>query len=197
MISERFLPLLPLLLLGACRARPVETDRPFGPATRVVEATAGRALEVNWKERRAQPYVYVEHIGDYRVLGDSMRAVLSLGAAAGLETAGPPFALFFDDPARVPAGELRSRACLPVGRRPEGLGTELRYDVLPSAMVVYGRVAGAYPEVPRAYPALLGYMKRLGWTPGAPVREIYLVDPGQVANTDELVAEVQIPWTAR
>lgn len=189
---SRSLLVLPLLL-GSCRSGAVETDRPFGPATRVVEASSG-AVEVNWKERRAQPYVFVEHVGDYRLLGDAMRSLLAAAAQAGLEPSGPPFALFYDDPARVPADELRARACLPVDERPRG--EAMRYEVLPSAMVAYGRVTGPYPEVPRTYPAILAYMRKLGWNPGAPVREIYLVDPGQALGYEELVAEVQIPWTA-
>lgn len=184
------------VLVAACQSRPVEADRPFGPATRIVAASSREAVEVNWKERRAQPYVFVEHVGDYRALGDAMRALLSGAAAAGVESSGPPFALFFDDPARVPVEGLRARACLPVGQRPASLDG-LRYEVLPSAMVVYGRVSGPYPDVPRSYPALLGYMHKLGWKAEGPIREIYLVDPGQAESFDELVAEVQVPWTSR
>lgn len=189
--------LLPFLLLacflGACRSGAVETDRPFGPAARVVEASSG-AVEVNWKERRAQPYVFVEHVGDYRQLGDAMRTLLASAAQAHMKPSGPPFALFYDDPARVAVGELRARACLPVEERPRVDG--LRFEVLPGAMVAYARVTGPYPDVPRTYPAILAYMRKLGWAPGAPVREIYLVDPGQALGYEELVAEVQIPWTA-
>lgn len=63
-------------------------------------------------------------------------------------------------------------------------------------MVVYARVAGAYPEVARTYPALFSYLTSLGWQQGGPVREVYLVNPGDVASYGDLVTEVQIPWTA-
>src|SRR6185436_8174025 len=109
-----------------------------------------------------QPYVYLEQRGDYRHLGDAMRRLFAAAESLGLEPEGAPFALFFDDPGHVPAGELRARACLPVGEQPSHMG-ELGFDTLPRAMVVYARVPGAYPEVARSYPALFSYLHELGW----------------------------------
>jgi effector-binding domain-containing protein len=154
-------------------------------------------IEANWKERLTQPYVYVEHRGDYRQLGEAMRRLFAEVQELGLEpTTGAPFALFYDDPGRVAVVELRARACFPVDDRPGRLGS-LRYDLLPRAMVVYARVSGAYPEVQRSYPALFTYLRELGWQAGGPVREVYLVDPQAVTTFDELQTEVQIPWAAR
>lgn len=159
-------------------------------------APAYPRLEPNWKERLTQPYVFLEHRGDYRELGDAMRRLLAEADALELEGSDVPFALFFDDPGRTPTSELRSRACLPVESRPEGPVT-LQYDVLPRAMVVYARVGGAYPDVARSYPALFSYLDDLGWRQGGPVREIYLVNPADVADYGELVTEVQIPGMAK
>jgi effector-binding domain-containing protein len=66
---------------------------------------------------------------------------------------------------------------------------------LPRAQVVYAVVGGPYPEVPRAYPGLSSYMRGMGWIEDGPVREIYLVAPGEVKSFDELLCEVQIPVT--
>lgn len=200
--------LLALLALSstlACSAP--GTDGPIGrephPAASAhaiaVEASDGSlaTIEANWKERLAQPYVYVDHQGDYRQLGEAMRRLFAEVQELGLDSArGAPFALFYDDPGRVSVHELRARACFPVDERPGRLGM-LRFDVLPRAMVVYARVGGAYPEVQHSYPALFAYLRELGWQAGGPVREVYLVDPQAVASYDELVTEVQIPWVAR
>lgn len=200
--------LLALLALSptlACSA--TGTDGPIGrephPAATAqaipVEAGDGSlaTIEANWKERLAQPYVYVDHQGDYRQLGEAMRRLFAEVEELGLEPAGgAPFALFYDDPGRVSVDELRARACLPVDDRPGRLGA-LRFDVLPRAMVVYARVGGAYPDVQRSYPALFTYLRGLGWQAGGPVREVYLVDPQAVASYDMLQTEVQIPWAAR
>ncbi len=61
-------------------------------------------------------------------------------------------------------------------------------------MVVYARVSGSYPELPRVYPALFGYLTGLGWVAGGPIREVYLTNPADVNSFAELRAEVQIPW---
>jgi effector-binding domain-containing protein len=151
-------------------------------------------LEANWKERLEQPYVYLEKRGDYRDLGEAMHRLLEEARALGLRGDGPPFALFFDDPGKVALSELRARVCFPVGERPAGTGA-LQYELLPRAMVVYARVPGAHAAVAHAYPALFSYLRELGWRPGGPVREVYLMKEGE--NSEEFVTEVQIPWTAR
>jgi effector-binding domain-containing protein len=184
------------LLLAACSSpQSIGTGLHGTPREAAVQRTPAGALEANWKERLAEPYVFLEKRGDYRELGETMRTLLTAAAELGIESRGAPFALFYDDPGRVTASELRARVCLPVTERPQRAGA-LRYDVLPRAMVVYGEVRGPYPEVPRSYPALFEYLHGLGWQAGAPIREIYLVNPSDVASHAELVTEVQIPWTA-
>jgi effector-binding domain-containing protein len=165
-------------------ARPEPT---LGDPTRV-------RIEANWKERLEQPYVYLEKRGDYRDLGEAMNRLLEEARALGLRGDGPPFALFFDDPGRVALSELRARVCFPVGERPARTGA-LEYELLPRAMVVYARVPGAHTAVAHAYPALFSYLRELGWRQGGPVREVYLLKERE--NSEELVTEVQIPWTSR
>jgi len=65
--------------------------------------------------------------------------------------------------------------------------------VLPSATVAYAIASGAYPEVPRCYPGLLAYVKKMHWLVAGPIRELYLVAPGSVADWSALRCEVQIP----
>jgi len=195
-MNVRLAALSAALLLSACSTpRPLEGGLHGTPREASVTPSASGAVEANWKERLAQPYLYLEQRGDYRELGVAMRALLAEAAEVGLETRGAPFALFYDDPGRVAREELRARVCLPVVERPKRIGA-LRYDVLPRAMVVYAEVRGPYPDVPRSYPVLFNYLKELGWQAGAPIREIYLVNPSEVADHAELVAEVQIPWSA-
>jgi effector-binding domain-containing protein len=188
--------LLPLL---ACTSQDLPAAR-SGPAgvTSGVVIPAGHATraDANWKERLDQPYVFLEHEGDYRSLGEVMRRLFAAAAELELRPRGAPFALFYDDPGRVPAERLRARACLPVVERPGRLG-DLRYDVLPRAMVVYALVRGSYPEVARSYPTLFAYLSELGWQPGGPVREVYLSDQSDVSSDGQRVTEVQIPWAAR
>src|SRR5262245_41920844 len=106
------------MTLAACSTasrssrEPLWPEEPRAAASAVRSASAEPRIEANWKERLAQPYVYVEHAGDYRRLGDAMRSLFARAEEAGIEHAGPPFALFFDDPGSVPTEVLRARACL-------------------------------------------------------------------------------------
>lgn len=194
-MKHRLAAALALFLTGCSSPRPLEGGLHGTPLEASVRPLASGSLECNWKERLAQPYVFLEKRGDYRELGDTMRTLLTAATKLGLETKGAPFALFYDDPGRVQREELRARVCLPVAERPSSAGA-LRYDVLPRAMVAYAEVRGPYPELARSYPALFAYLKELGWNAGAPIREVYLVNPSEVAGPEDLVAEVQIPWSA-
>ena len=150
-------------------------------------------VHADWKQRLEELYVYVELEGDYRGIGGALERADTAMRAQGLEAAGPPFALYYDDPATVPTDRLRARACFPVAA-PSTPDAPLAYDVLDGATVVYAFAAGPYPEVPRAYPGLYAYLERIGWEerPESPVREVYLVNPASVDDWDELVCEIQI-----
>lgn len=151
-------------------------------------------VHVNWKDRLPSSYVFLDHLGSYTETGRLLMDVAAAMKDQELEPSGPPFALYYDDPGRVPTAQLRSRACFPV--RSDVLpSAPLEQDVLPGGTVVYAFAAGAYPEVPRSYPALFGFMDGLGWVENGPIREIYLVNPAEARSFDELVTEVQVPAT--
>jgi effector-binding domain-containing protein len=152
-------------------------------------------VQASWKQRIAQPYVFVEALGSYTQVGEHLGEVVRMATEQGLEISGPPFALYYDDPGQVPIEALRLRACLPV-TGPIGFREPLRYDVLESTTVAYAFASGPYPEVPRIYPALFRYLAELGWRENGPIRESYLVNPADVADFSELVTEVQIPATS-
>lgn len=159
-----------------------------------VSAAPYDTVHVNWKHRLDQPYVFVEHTGDYRKVGDAVREVARLVAAGGVEPTGALFCLYYDDPGAKPLEMLRARACVPVrARSAEGAG--LAYDVLPSTTVAYAVVAGPAWDVPRSYPALFEYLERHGWREDGPVREIYL-NVDSIEDPAGLLTEVQVPWTA-
>jgi len=202
-VSPMLQRFLPLLVLAACSASSPSPSAPTGtgqaPSTFVADLAIARApfrdVQVDWKQRLDQPYVFVEARGSYTEVGRSLERVFALAAAAGVEPTGAPFALYYDDPGKVAVDALRLRACLPVAKSVATRG-ELGYDVLESTTVAYAFVAGPYPEVPRSYPALFAYLARMDWVENGPIREIYLVNPGEVQDFAELVTEVQVPATA-
>lgn len=153
-------------------------------------------VHANWKQRLDQPYVYVDLVGSYARIGDSLAQADRAVREQHLEPSGPPFALYYDDPGKVSADALRARACFPVNTVVTPIGA-LKYDILESTTVVYAFVAGPYPEVPRAYPGLFEYMHSLSWSEAGPIRETYLVDPSAASDWSQLVTEVQIPASVR
>jgi len=159
----------------------------------VKAAPVGVAVEINWKERTDQPYVFLELLGDYSLTRRQLEALAKHAFGQGVAPSGPPFALFYDDPARVAPIDRRSRICLPV-TGPIQVASPLGYDVLPSEPVVYGFVRGAYRDLESAYGGVFEYMGSRSWVLTGPIREIYLTDPGSVRGPEELVAELQMPW---
>ncbi|MEM7516439.1 MAG: GyrI-like domain-containing protein [Planctomycetota bacterium] len=152
-------------------------------------------VAVNWKQRGNQPYLYLDHIGDYRLAGPKIVDVFERMTEAEIPQFGPPFILFYDDPAETPTDELRARVAIPVNSRITTPPSGLSFDVLPQTVVVYSFIGGAYSEVPRAYPAMFEFLRKMRWALNGPIRETYLVSPASVASFDELVTEVQIPGT--
>ncbi|MEZ6004268.1 MAG: GyrI-like domain-containing protein [Planctomycetota bacterium] len=207
MVRLTLTALLGAALCAACTSysasqptRPEATHGRTAPAVYVpdlpVAAPPYDTVQASWKQRLDQPYVYLEHVGSYTETGTLLPALHRELAAQGLEPAGAPFCLFYDDPALVPAYQLRSRACVPIegARSPQ---SPLAYDVLPSTTVAYAYTSGAYPDAPRAYPGIYRYMQLMNWVENGPIREIYLVPPGPGTPYSELVCEIQIPSAPR
>lgn len=157
-----------------------------------VSAAPFAQVHASWKQRLDQPYVYLEHRGSYTETGSLIPTLHRELLAQGLEASGPPFALYYNDPARTAAGDLISRVCLPISASRSPL-SPLRYDVLPSVTVAYAFASGPYPEVPRVYPGIYAFMQKMHWVENGPIREIYLVAPQPGVNLAELLCEVQIP----
>jgi DNA gyrase inhibitor GyrI len=149
-------------------------------------------VHVNYKQRLSEPYIFLEHRGDYRQAGARIAELLAAARSQDAPIQGAPFILYFDDPAVTPVDELEARICIAIAndfmaRQP------LFMDMLPGVMVAYAAVAGPFPEVPRAYPGILAFLAGRNWQPRPPIREIYLVSPADHLPAD-LVTEVQIPW---
>jgi effector-binding domain-containing protein len=151
-----------------------------------------KQVHASWKQRLDVPYVYLDQIGSYARTGALIPVLHREMLAQGLEADGPPFALFFDDPARVPITELRSRACIPL-RGARAVKSPLGYQVMRSTTVGYAFASGPYPQVPRAYPGIFAYLRKMNWEQNGPIREVYLVPPGANPDPSQLVCEIQIP----
>ncbi|QDU67544.1 GyrI-like domain-containing protein [Engelhardtia mirabilis] len=180
-------------LLGGCSLLGTSSTLNMQTSNAMRSAPVGVAVEVDWKERLDQPYVFLELLGDYSETRRYLETLAKHAYSQGVAPSGPPFALFYDDPARVAPIDRRSRICLPV-TGPIQVAGPLGYDILPSEPVVYGFVRGAYRDLENAYGGVFEYMGARSWVLTGPIREIYLTDPGTVRGPEELLAELQMPW---
>jgi len=185
--------LLLALVLSACHSTRgnLPPDLPSTPDV-ALSIPPFSDVHCSYKERLDQAYVYLELTGSYTLAGRSLADLAHKMQEQGLVASGPPFALFFDDPGVVPLEKLRAQVCFPV-ENAAAVQSPLRSDVLPGATVAYALASGRYPDVPRCYPGLLAYVKKMHWVLSGPIREIYLVEPGAVKSWSELRCEVQVP----
>lgn len=151
-------------------------------------------LHASWVVRLEEGYVYMDHYGSYTDTAAHLPTLIREMRVQGIEPSGPPFCLFYDDPAATPRDQLRSRACVPIEgiRSPK---TPLAYDVLPAVSVAYAYVSGPYPEVPRAYPRLFQWMAERNWIANGPIREEYIVPPSRASKPSDYLCQIQIPVT--
>ncbi|MDZ4774255.1 MAG: GyrI-like domain-containing protein [Planctomycetota bacterium] len=200
-MNLRLIATLALVCLAGCKTRSDDTRQTTGPELAAavrseldlpVSEPPHTNLKANWKERIEERYAFIELVGSYTETGQALGGIFQMLASQDIEPTGAPFALFYDDPGHTAVSALRSRACVPIPLGAE-VAAPYQVDTLPSTMVVYAYVGGAYGEVPRAYPGLYAYMKKLGWKEAGPIRESYLVSPTSVKDFSKLVTEVQIP----
>lgn len=196
----KLFPITLLLVLSACTARS-QAPIDLGPMT--ARWSAGyidlevshppfEQVEANWKVRMEVPYVYLSHRGNYGDTGSLIPVLQGELSIQGLVADGPPFCLFYDDPAVTPTDALKSRACIPI-RSKVPVRAPLAFGLLPSTTVAYAFASGAYPDVPKAWPGIFAYVERQQWVPGGPVREIYLVAPEAEPHLGQLMSEVEVP----
>ncbi len=199
-ITMKQLAPIALLLINACAS--VETAASAGPeesgtswvysSDLTISRPPYEEVHCNWKDRIDQSYVYIECTGPYKKTGTLLPEVHRLLATQGIKPAGPPFALYYDDPSNTAPSKLRSRACVPVGAwtRP---APPLNKDTLPSRTVAYAVASGPYPGVPACYPGVFGYMSKMNWAIAGPIREIYMIPPSEVSSYEDLLCEIQVP----
>ncbi len=135
------------------------------------------------------------HHGPYPAIGATFDRLWHQMAAAGLvaRIAGPAVALYHDDPAAVPASDLRADAALTIAddaQLPAGL-TEL---VLPAGRAAVLTYRGPYAGLPEPWAWLYaGWLPASGEVPATrPPFERYLNAPATTAPAD-LLTEIVLP----
>jgi effector-binding domain-containing protein len=115
----------------------------------------------------------IEKRGSYSTIGESMRELKTWIDSKGIEQAGYPFCLFYDNPTETPEAELRSEACIPVARafQPEGNFAMKELDV---SLVAETRHQGPPEEFTKTYGPFLEGLLNQGYQILGPAREYFM-----------------------
>jgi ADP-ribose pyrophosphatase len=106
--------------------------------------------------------------------------------AQNVQPQGLSLGIFYDDPARVPADQLRSELCVPVAPEVQGSGEVQVKEIaeFEAASLVYEGEA----NITRAYNELYDWLRAQGYRDNGPAYEVYLSQPGE-----ELRVELYVP----
>ncbi len=142
--------------------------------------------DVTFHDVPALTLAALPHQGDYNAIGAAFDRLMAWAGPRGL--IGPDsrsFGIYYDDPAAVPAADLRSHACLlvPEGTAAPDGGVLLSQPPTRAAAVTH---VGPYAQLEAAYAWLYGrWLPASGEEPAdRPCFEEYLNDPRSVPPTD-------------
>lgn len=129
--------------------------------------------EVKFTKAPRQVVAYSERRGPYSGIGESMRELKKWLDAKGIEQAGYPFCLFYDNPGETPVDELRSEACIPVRKTFEDDG-QFKSKELGETDVAETRHEGPPEDFAKTYGPFLEGLLNQGYNIVGPAREYFM-----------------------
>jgi DNA gyrase inhibitor GyrI len=115
----------------------------------------------------------VERTGSYSTIGETMRELKTWIDSKGIEQAGYPFCLFYDNPTETPEAELRSEACIPVAKPFEAEGKFMMKEFV-EAQVAETRHQGPPEDFGKTYGPFLEGLLNQGYQISGPAREYFM-----------------------
>lgn len=116
---------------------------------------------------------YMERVGPYDGIAESMKDLKKWIDSKGIEQAGYPFCLFYDNPTETPASQLRSEACIPVAKQFEPQGS-FKEKELGEVDVAETRHHGPVEDFPKTYGPFLEGLLNQGYNLTGPAREYFM-----------------------
>lgn len=106
----------------------------------------------------------------------------------GVHPAGPPFVIYHSF-----GPDIDAEVCVPVGRPVEASGGRVESRTLPAATVARTLHVGPYDQIGPAHLAVTDWLADHDLRPVGPVRERYLVGPGDAVAPRDYRTEVEVP----
>ena len=154
-------------------------------------------LEVQIKEVEAVTVMSLSFTGPYDQTRAKLEHLMSWLLRVGHPYSGKPFGCYYDDPAKVPADQLRGEVCLPIEESCEAQEDIVRKP-LPAVTVACAVFTGPHAETHQAYAQVFEWIGANGYryVEGEPTREVFLNMYAQEEESAEPATEIQIPVEA-
>ena len=146
-------------------------------------------LDINVKETSSIRFAYLENVGPYDAIGERFTEIGAM--AAQQQLSGNIIGVFFSDPEKVPAEQLRCELGIqvpPEFEAPEGF----KVRQIPGRTVAYTVLKGPYEEISEDYKKILIWVNKNDYRTAGPLMEISLKG-GPEVPADEYLTEVRLP----
>jgi AraC family transcriptional regulator len=166
-------------------------DAPFAPPRE------DAAMTFELRPLPAMLFAAVRIVGPYNAVGPAFQRIVGWAMQAGVMTpATKVLGMSYDDPAKVPAGQLRYDAAVTLAR-PVATPPDIRIAVLPASTWAMAQHKGSYAAMPQTFAGIFQALRaRPDLVPvWLPCLEIYLNSPADTA-TEDLRTDVGIPVAA-
>lgn len=124
-------------------------------------------------------YVALECQGPYSLFPQKINELMAEVQKQKLEMMGGPVVIYYNSPAQVKPEELKWEVCLPQSAYAQ-VAAPLKKGSYKYAKVADMIFKGPYESVASAYPLLMEFIAKNGYTISGPICETYLDDPTSV-----------------
>jgi AraC family transcriptional regulator len=141
------------------------------------------------------PAICLRHVGPYREVGPSFGRMIRWASQNGLLVPGHKIiGLSYDDPATVPAADLRYDICVTVAAAVAGMPADFRAETIGGGRWAIHTLKGSYDGLKPVFDYLRGpWLRAHGATQDdRPCMEIYLNDASEVPES-ALLTDVCVP----
>ena len=161
------------------------------------EKKAKKGPEISVKRVESLTVAYASHQGSYEALPKVFQEVMAWIQQEGLQVAGPPMGIYYNDPQTVAPEDLRWEVQWPIVplKGKEGKG-EIKIKTTKPIEVAFTIHRGPYDQVGKSYDRLKKWIGENGYRISGPGRSIYLSNPNSVPP-ESLRTEIQFPVVKR
>ena len=161
--------------------------------TVLMAATFGCKPEegVTLKKVESMKVALISVQGPYSEIGPVFGELYGWLSKKGVQPAGLPFGIYYDNPDEVPPEECRYDICVPIAVQVES-DERVQIKELPEIEVASFIHKGAYEKVNSSWKKVYTWIYRNNYKPAGPGREVYLNSPEEVPE-DSLLTEIQVP----